>query len=199
MNIRNKKKKYVPNKKEMNVIAKNTQYFIDKYICHTIRLNSHREFEELASKEIFDIYIVGSDQCWRPKYNRSFLKEMYLSFIEKQKNKKRIAYAVSFGTDKWEYTDEMTKECARLAKKFDLVTVREDSGLFLCKEHLGVEAMHVLDPTMLLLKEDYIRLVGNENEAESHGNLFYYILDPSDRKLQFINDIAQKKKMTQSQ
>ena len=132
--------------------------------------------------------MVGSDQCWRPCYN-AFLPSMFLDFVL-DKQVKRIAYAASFGTDKWEFTPQQTAVCAPLAKKFDMVSVREDSGVKLCKEHLGVDAVHVLDPTMLLTKEDYIQLIENEKEPKSDGTLFNYILDPDAKKSAFIHKVA---------
>lgn len=183
---------YVANAKEEAVISQHTKRFIDKYICHTKSLNTHKEFNYVALDKKFQAYIVGSDQCWRPKYNKSFLKEMFLNFVENQENIKRIAYAASFGKDEWNLAPETMMECARLAKKFDLITVREKSGLDLCRKHLGVEAKHVLDPTMLLSKDDYIRLVEKEHEPQSPGTLFYYILDPSEDKIQFVMNAAKQ-------
>lgn len=181
---------YVANEKEEAFISKNTEYFIDKYIRRTKRLETHEEFQDIAKSNEFQAYVVGSDQCWRPRYNKSFLKEMFLDFAEQQECVKRIAYAASFGTDEWDLAPETMLECARLAKKFDLVTVREKSGVDLCRKHLGVEAHHVLDPTMLLSKEDYIRLFEDEREPESPGNLFYYILDPSGEKTKLVDSVA---------
>lgn len=119
---------------------------------------------------------------------------MYLDFVQ-DKQVKRIAYAASFGTDNWEFTPQQTGVCSALAKKFNLVTVREDSGIMLCKKHLGVDATHVLDPTMLLTKEDYIRLIEAEKEPKAEGTLFNYILDPDERKSAFIQRVAEEKNL----
>ena len=143
-------------------------------------------FSHQAKEGNYDAYVVGSDQCWRPRYN-AFLSSMFLDFVKGEKTK-RIAYAASFGTDQWEFTQEMTSICVPLAQKFDFVSVREDSGLKLCKEHLGVNAVHVLDPTLLLTKEDYTHLIKAENEPQSKGTLFNYILDPDAAKSAFINN-----------
>ena len=116
----------------------------------------------------------------------AFPSSMFLDFAKEEKTK-RIAYAASFGTDQWEFTQEMTSICAPLAQKFDFVSVREDSGVKLCKEHLGVNAVHVLDPTLLLTKEDYIHLIEAEKEPKAKGTLFNYILDPDYVKSAFIN------------
>lgn len=183
--------RYKPNDKERAIIQRNTNHFINTYINHTEAIHSYYGFVRQAAKGGYDAYVVGSDQCWRPCYN-AFLPSMFLDFVQ-DKQVKRIAYAASFGTDKWEFTLEQTNVCAPLAKKFDLVTVREDSGVKLCKEHLGVYAVHVLDPTMLLTKEDYIQLIEKEKEPKSDGTLFNYILDPDAKKSAFIQKVAEVK------
>lgn len=183
--------KYMPNDKEKSIIQRNTNHFINTYINHTEAMHSYEEFVKQASKGKYDAYVVGSDQCWRPCYN-AFLPSMFLDFVQ-DKQVKRMSYAASFGTDKWEFTPQLTNVCAPLAKKFDLVTVREDSGVKLCKEHLGVDAVHVLDPTMLLTKEDYIQLIEKEKEPKSNGTLFNYILDPDAKKSAFIQKVAKSK------
>ena len=183
--------KYKPNDKEQAIIQRNTNHFINTYINHTEAMHSYEEFVKQASKGKYDAYVVGSDQCWRPCYN-AFLPSMFLDFVQ-DKQVKRIAYAASFGTDKWEFTPQQTAICAPLAKKFDMVSVREDSGVKLSEEHLGVNAVHVLDPTMLLTKEDYIQLIEKEKEPKSNGTLFNYILDPEEKKSAFIQKVAKAK------
>ena len=180
---------YVPTKTEMAIIRRNTSHFIETYINRSSSIYTKDDFMSVAKSRQYDAFVVGSDQCWRPCYNQ-FLSSMFLDFV-KDKQVKRIAYAASFGTDQWELTPEQTTIAAPLAQKFDLVTVREDSGIGLCKDNLSVEAFHVLDPTMLLTKEDYIRLIEQEKEPKSAGNLFNYILDPDAKKSAFILKVAE--------
>ena len=170
-------------------IAKHTDLFIDKYIKRFFT----KDFSNIK-KEYFDVIIVGSDQIWRPKYFFSAIENAYLDFA-KEWNIKRIAYAASFGTEDWEYTDEQTINCAALLKKFNAVSVRESSATKLCKENLGVEALHVLDPTMLLEKDEYINLFKETETAKSDGNLFCYILDSGTEKDDIINTIATEKRV----
>lgn len=184
-----KKPHYVPTKTEMATIRRNTSRFIETCINRSSSIHSEDDFVFVAKSKQYDAYVVGSDQCWRPRYNQ-FLSSMFLDF-DQRPNVKRIAYAASFGTDQWELTPEQTAIAAPLAQKFDLVTVREDSGVCLCKDYLNVNAFHVLDPTMLLAKENYIRLMEQEKEPKSTGNLFNYILDPDTKKSAFIQKVAE--------
>lgn len=192
--------------------------FLDKYICHknidvfvdlkarerfpkklqnnNIFIKTHMtiwDIRDHTSDELnfFDCFIVGSDQVWRPIYAIP-IEKYYLKFAEDKAHIRRIAYAASFGTDKWEYSEKQTAECARLAQKFDLITVREDSGIKLCQDNFGVKAVHVLDPTMLLNKEDYIALIAQEKIPKSSGNLFAYMLDNNELKQSYVEKVASK-------
>ena len=62
----------------------------------------------------------------------------------------------------------------------------------LCKQYLDCNAISVLDPTFLLKKEDYIKLVELEKEPKKTGELFCYVLDKSKQKTELINLIAKK-------
>lgn len=141
----------------------------------------------------FDAFVVGSDQIWRARYARPFpgVENSFLLFT-KGWNVKRIAYAASFGTDEWEYSEAETTSCSSMARIFDAVSVREMSGVKLCKERLGVEAAHVMDPTLLLNADDYTRLIGTDIPA-SPGNMMCYVLDRNAEKDTLINDIAVRK------
>ena len=129
--------------------------YFDDFVQEFIKTTScSRDIASTFSNE-FSAIIVGSDQVWRPEYNYN-IKNMFLDFCQKKKHLKRISYAASFGVDTWEYSPKQSEMCAALAKKFDSISVREKSGVKLCKEHLGVDATWVLDPTLLLTKEDYL-------------------------------------------
>lgn len=186
---------YWPTRSEYETIAQHTNYFIDKYIQpKSKRLHSRKEFNNYIQSQKFDVFIVGSDQVWRPCYS-PHLPTYFLDFLKENKEVRKIAYAASFGVDNWEYTDEQTLMAKQLAPLFDVISVREDSGVELCRRYLGVKAEHVLDPTMLLNKQDYLDLILAEKEPLSPGNLFTYILDPSEEKQATIEQIAQEKEL----
>ena len=169
------------------IVSQHTSMFINSYI-NRLEISKFKELHESD----FDAIIVGSDQIWRPQYSpHSFLDFAYKWSIV------RIAYAASFGTDVWEYTKKQTKRCRVLVKKFDKVSVRESSGVKLCRDYLGVEAQHVLDPSMLLTKEDYIRLISQSPmlTVSCQGVLLCYILDMTLEKRMLIDMIAEKKRL----
>lgn len=172
-----------------------TSVFINKYI-HTYKI---RNLVKDVPKNL-EAFVVGSDQVWRHIYFtkiwRCIIENAFLKFCEEE-NVKRIAYAASFGTEEWEYTEDETKECARLLALFDAVSVREESGVVLCAEQLARnDAKHVLDPAMLLSKDDYIKIVENTETPKSSGNLMCYVLDDNANIQTLINEIAHEKNLT---
>lgn len=172
-------------------IDSNCVQFIQKYIKHvSVDLKTLDALYEYVNKMQFEGYVVGSDQVWRPSYSPC-IENYYIDFCNDETVKK-VAYAASFGGDAWEYTKKETAICSALAKKFNAVSVREDSGVDLCNRYLGVEAKHVLDPTMLLEKEEYEYIVNEENIPQSKGNLFYYFLDDNPTKQELIRYIEKK-------
>ena len=143
----------------------------DKFICRYIKRRIVGDFSEINESD-YDAIVVGSDQIWRPKYFNDNIERAFLDFTEGW-DVRRIAYAASFGTDEWEYTRAQTRRCGRLLKRFDAVSVR--------------------DPTMLLEKEDYIRLFENANTPKSNGTLLNYILDDTPEKTALTNRIAKER------
>ena len=163
--------------KEYTEITRHTEAFIKKNISTT----THFVFDDLKSQIGCDkeAVIVGSDQVWRGK--NPDVTRFYLSDFQ-ELNIKKIAYAASFGVDYWECTPEETLQCARLAQMFDAISVRERSGVELCKNYLHVVAEPVLDPTLLLTKEDYNRLLISKPTGEQEKYLLSYVLDQDSTK-----------------
>ena len=198
-------------KRLINVcLGKGNRIFVEKYLTEVRRgitrkmqpfvdINIHRKiitnFKQLNAKE-YDAIVVGSDQVWRavyfPMWRGQSIENAYLAFA-KDWNVRRVAYAVSFGTNEWEYSARQTQNCKRLLHSFDAVSVREKNGVNLCKKYFGVDALQVLDPTMLLAKEDYIQLFQKNNTPKSKGNLLIYILDKKEQISKLIDELTIKK------
>ena len=170
-------------------IHKNTQKFItDRFKNLSPQILCKSDLIEYTIENNFDAYVVGSDQVWRPSYSPD-LAAYFLDFCGKE-NVKKIAYAVSFGVNYWEFNSENSDMARKLVRNFDKVSVRENDGVVLCKEKLGVDAVHVLDPTLLLDQTDYTKLVNSATcEFEiPNGSLFAYILDKNTEKDSMIQE-----------
>lgn len=175
-------------RREYKVIGQFTHPFVQKYI-HTYHGPWTAEAMTAAG---FQAFVVGSDQVWRPIYfDRHHIEQAYLSFT-KGLSVKRLSYAASFGTDDWEYTPRQTEQCKALLQQFDGVSVRERGAVALCREHFGREALHVLDPTMLLTAADYRQLIAQSPETlQPIEGLMTYILDSDFEKEAVAQRIAE--------
>lgn len=122
-----------------------------------------------------DAIVVGSDQIWRPLCFGQAISHAFLDFAEGM-DIRRVAYAASFGTDKWEYSEEQTAVCRGLLAEFDAVSVRERSAVSLCEKYLGVRPEFVLDPTLLLDESDYLKFLPSDSSFVG-GRVFKYVLD----------------------
>jgi len=170
----------------------NNWTFINKYIKISTEIDSNLGFEQFMQAHKFDVFVVGSDQTWRPKYSPN-IYNYFLDFLDStQQSKRCIAYAASFGTDAWEYSPEETQRVRNLIQKFSSISVREESGVTLCKEYLGVNADHVLDPTLLLDGADYKTSLNLEGNSTGLNSVYTYILDASESKSQFVEMMAGK-------
>ncbi len=134
--------------------------------------------EELLER--FDTYVVGSDQTWRPSCNVGEQGIYFLDFV-RGRDLRRVAYSASFGVDNLgEYSVALKSRCGELLKEFDAVSLREESGVRLCREEFGVDASHTLDPTLMLERGAYEELASGEDKR--HGFVGSYILDSSAAK-----------------
>ena len=188
MRLKGKKWSY-PSRYHGATRSETTGRFIEQNIIKTRVMRDYKR--GVVRRYRMDAMVVGSDQVWRAKYNGGHLEDMYLKFVEGMPLK-RVAYAASFGVDEWEYNPEQTEACAALLRQFDAVSVREESGVDLCREHMGVEAQCVLDPTLLLKADDYQDII-DRNADESEPYLAVYCLDKTLNKEEFFHQIAKKR------
>lgn len=168
--------------------GKNFLEYSRKFLKKTTTCKDLNDLEELNKK--VDYFVVGSDQVWRELYTKPFTKNYYFDFVDD--NKTKIAYAASFGVDYWEGDENLTKEIKKLAQRFDHVSVREESGIKICKNHFDIEAVCVLDPTMMISKEDYQPILDDYKDKSHKKNKYiaHMLLDDSEELKLYSNKIA---------
>lgn len=162
-----------------------------KFVLKYIKSEPVKDFvPSLTAQYGIDTYIVGSDQVWRPAFNLGpRLANMFLDFADD--NVKKLSYAASFGCKEWEYTKEQEKTCSKLAKRFDAISVREASAVDLCKNHFGIDVSLVLDPTLLLNREDYEKVCNNIPKKDKH--IFVYSLVVGESVMSVASKVSEAK------
>lgn len=142
--------------------GKNFREYVQKFLkISSIDFKNSKELNEE-----YDIFSVGSDQVWRPIWWKDKVKHYFFDFVDD--SKKKIAYAASFGVDYWEGDEKLTEEIKPLIKRFDHISVREESGINICKNTFGIDnVVCVLDPTLMIDREDY-QLILDDWQDKSH-------------------------------
>lgn len=172
-----------------------TDAFYNRYIEHTPAIYSR---EKLAEYTEFDAFVVGSDQVWRKTIADYYgIGTYFFDYLPVSCDARRVAYGVSLGTSQNELSEKEIIHLTPLYERFYAVSVREDSGVNLLKEYgWNKPAPHlVLDPTLLLTKDDYIKLINDGVSVPSDGKMLCYILDPSPEKSILITEYENKKRL----
>lgn len=163
----------------------------DEFRKNSISLSDeYNSIEDLTQNPpIADCYCVGSDQVWNYLYNDGVLPEYFLSYAPS--GKKKFALASSLGIEKIEDSDSgnLIKE---YLDGFDLITVREKSAEQ-ALDYLGCDNVYqILDPTLLLSKEDWTSKFDLCNSSNDPYVLVYQ-LNPCKEMDEFAQAVAAKK------
>lgn len=161
--------------------------FLKKYIHLTEKVyHSNRELAE--NLPLADIYMTGSDQVWNSHINKGIEYPYFLDFTPD--DTRRIAFAASFGIkDLPQYEIEETK---RLLQRYEAISVRESSALSIL-ESLGIRnGMQVLDPTLMLTRQQWIKMADYSSVPKSRYVLVYQ-LRANTQFDKYVRRFAQKK------
>ena len=151
-------------------------------IPHSKKLYSNDTIDETI--DIYDAFITGSDQVWNFLwYNPIF----FLAFVPESKQK--ISYAASMAMD------SLTKKQANLVKKhleaYKAISVREKESIAMLQDISPVEVKLVLDPTLLLTKEDWNKVCADRLIEEDY--VFCYFLGSNPKERETAEEFAKKR------
>lgn len=124
------------------------------------------EKEKIAQR--YDCFITGSDQVWNPHFSGTN-DDAFLTFAPKEK---RISYAASFGVSELPYA--LLGKFGDYLKDFKAVSVREKQAIKIVEQFEGCHAQTVLDPTLLLSRNNWERIA--EKSAIKEKYVVKYML-----------------------
>lgn len=157
--------------------------FWENAINHT----SHIELENLGSTPMpYDALIAGSDQIWN--YTRtSYLDPYFLTFAKP--GIRKISYAASFSVSA--IPERRKQQYRDLINNIESISVREDDGKRIVEELTGREAKVVLDPTLLLDKEEWMKVASDRIKIDG-PYILTYSLNSSKGYWKIVNGYADK-------
>ena len=121
---------------------------------------------------------------WNPYYQ-------FNSHVDFAKKNQRISYAASFGVD--EIPEEKRETYAKWLKGIPNISVREEQGKKIVKELSGLEAEVLVDPTLLLSKEQWIQIAKKPKWLKNEKYILTYFLgEDSEKKSKSINHISDR-------
>lgn len=159
-----KKGNYSFRKKEMKFIS-----FGKKYLNYT------KPFSGVLSESetnTYDYFICGSDQIWNLNFpcNNRHIPFIFLKFAPKNKC---IAFSASLGVSG--YSEKQNEVLKDGISNFKAVSVREDDGADLINKVTGEKPTVLLDPTMLIDKEDWEKIMLKPANVPKKYILCYFL------------------------
>lgn len=157
------------------------QSFSDRYLNKTPRFYTMEELRNYAKNR--DAIVVGSDQVW----NASMIRQDSAYFLKFTEKRKKLSYAASLGVSK--VTDSQRRFYEEMLADFDRIAVREQSGAKLIEEISGKAAEVVLDPTLLLTREDWGKIC---SPVPDRPYIFAYILRHDPKVQDFLKKLQKQ-------
>jgi hypothetical protein len=128
--------------------------------------------------------LAGSDQIWNPNYNYS--PYYFLQFVDKNK---RNTYAASFGVSN--ISKEKYDDYSKWLSSIVNLSVREDEAISIVYALSGRDAVHVLDPTLLLAANEWEKIEEKPDgfdDSEEYTLVYFLGLIP-ENVVDFINEL----------
>ncbi len=166
-----------------------TKPFADKYIKTTHLVFSEEHYKEL--NKCTDNFVVGTDQILRPSFMEGHIDEDLYGYTNF--NKKRISFSGSFGLNYFENTGWLNKlKYSKLINRFDSISVREISGIDICKTDFNINAECIIDPVFLIDKQKWLD-IALDTKDKYKGKIVCYIFDMFGAKSNEIKEYLEKK------
>lgn len=144
-------------------------------------------YDELCkAAEKYDAVMVGSDQLWAP----SGITSNFYNLMFAPDEKTKISYAASFGVSQIE--KKYHKLYNQFLSRMDFISVRENSGKKLVESLSDKSAEVVVDPVLLLDKEDWDREIPDKRLYDE-PYIFAYFLGKSPEYRNAVTKFARKK------
>lgn len=135
-----------------------------------------------------DVAICGSDQVWNPTITNGLDYAYFLQFVSEKT--KRVSYAASCGNSKNINNKNIFVE---YLNKFDSISVREtELKDYILNNKIDKDVSVVLDPTLLLSKDNWESLIGKDRIIKQKYIFTYCVNNGTELYYDTINYLAKK-------
>lgn len=158
----------------------------DKFNKKYIKFESENITDNGAFRKLnsYDCFVAGSDQIWNPNFDIT----TGASFLQFAKGKRKVSISASFGVDSIE--DKTKRDvCKKYLNDFNAISVREKAGAKIVKELINVDVPVLIDPTLMLGKEQWKQIAEKPKMIDDKKYILCYLLG------NFEDDVIKKIKM----
>lgn len=120
----------------------------------------------------YDVFVTGSDQVWNPGAQSS-IEPYFLTFAPN--SAKKISFAASFGIS--EIDSCLRERYKEYLSRYDFISVREKNACDMVKQLVGKDAECVLDPTLLLTKDEWMKVARQYDNVPERYVLVYTLFE----------------------
>lgn len=167
--------------------------FRQKFLSLSKKYDSLSDLENEEWSD-FDLMITGSDQVWNAKYLYGDSVYM-LSFVPEKVKKIAISSSFALKAIPYQYLEKYKKYLSR----YSAISVREKNGVHIIHDQLSIlsEVPVLLDPTLLLTKDQWFESLQLNKPASSEKYILYYMLDYAFAPKPYIYEVSKyfQKKM----
>lgn len=167
---------------------KGFESFLSNNLEMTSEVSTKKDLSSL--NDLYDYFITGSDQVFNP-YCSGFDGNYFLSFVS-DKNMK-FSYAASVGLEN--IPVELENYYKDYLNSFCRISIREITGANEIKRVCGIECSTNIDPTLLLDKSDWEKLMADLPSNADTPYLLLCALSEDKNMLKFAKKIAKRKKL----
>ena len=186
--LRAMKNLYVAHMYPQSYCSRNKIYkFIAEELPQSPKFYNYHDLKEYANKN-YVAAICGSDQIWN-SYN-GIEPYYFLSYMDGRK----IAYAPSIGLNF--IKAQFRADFKHYIEMLDALSIREEKGRELILEYTGCHAKVVLDPSMLLTRNEWLNFAMEKDETidtpPTKQYILCYLLGNEEKYRNFIDRLSDK-------
>lgn len=186
--IQRKYKKWINhlNRESIEERTKIFKEFSSEYLSERFLSDDPEQLQKIADE--YDFFVTGSDQVWNPNFIKNHEQIYFLSFVAPQK---RVAYSASFGVDSLPIP--FSEKIRPWLTEIEAVSVREGSGAELVKDLTGRDVPVLLDPTLLLSRDQWLRVAREARGKPKEKFLLSYFLGEKNKKANSLMEELSKR------
>lgn len=162
------------------------EHFINEVMNTTQVFSSFRELVEGKAGKDYDVLITGSDQVWNGTITKGLKPAYFLDFDHS--GKRKISYAASIG--KKELMNAEKEFFKNYLAEYESIAVRENSAAELLAPLVKKPVEVVLDPTLLLDREDFDTLKQSSKYQKPY--IFVHVIGKDARLRKIVTILSEQ-------